>query len=259
MRLTALAVLLAASAFAQHKTLTCESHDDGDASRHCEIREMTIPAARQIAVDPGRNGGVSVVGSNRSDVLVRARVQTRAPKGVDARGMAGQVQILTAGARIGANGPDFGRDHNWSVSFEVLVPALSDLKLNAHNGGISIQDVSGDVGFETVNGGVSLKRLAGHVHGATQNGGLSIEMAGDRWEGQEFRAETTNGGISMTVPERYSARLEASTVNGRIRLDHPNTTANESARNVNVTLGAGGPLVRATTTNGGIVVKRKAI
>lgn len=253
-------LLLASSCFAQDRTLACDSDSGGaERSRHCEIREWTIPAARLIAVDAGRNGGVRVKGSNRSDVLVRAKVQTRAPEGMDAQSIAPQIQVSTAGGRIAASAPDFGRGHSWSVSFEVLVPSRADLDLKAHNGGISIEDVAGDIGFETVNGGVSLNRLAGNVHGATRNGGLNIEMAGDRWEGREFRAETQNGGIQLTVPERYSARLEASTVNGRVRLDRTDAgVVGGSERNVNVTLGSGGPLVRATTQNGGIVVKRKS-
>lgn len=259
MRLTALALLLAACTFAQERTLACESRDTRDPSRHCEIREFTVPATRLITVDAGRNGGVSVTGSNRSDVLVRAQVQTRAPAGMEAKGIASQIQIASAGGRIAASAPDFGQGHGWSVSFEVLVPTRSDLKLNAHNGGVSITGVSGDIGFETVNGGVRLDRLAGNVHGATKNGGLSIELAGNRWDGQEFRAETLNGGVNITVPDGYSARLEASTINGRVRLDHPQAAAPDpDARNVSVTLGSGGPLVRATTRNGGIIVKRKS-
>ena len=40
-----------------------------------ELRESTAPGGGLIDVDAGRNGGISVKGENRSDVLVRACVQ----------------------------------------------------------------------------------------------------------------------------------------------------------------------------------------
>src|SRR4051794_37225427 len=40
-----------------------------------DLREMTVPTGGVINVDSGKNGGISVKGENRSDVLVRACVQ----------------------------------------------------------------------------------------------------------------------------------------------------------------------------------------
>jgi hypothetical protein len=257
-------VLCAASLLpAQERgTLTCDSRQerDGDRSTHCEVKEFTLPAMKAISVDAGRNGGVTVKGSPRTDILVRARIDTWARAGVDPRGLVGQIQIATAGGQIQANAPAFPDDQGYAVTFEVLAPSRTDLRVNAHNGGISISDVSGQIDFHTVNGGVKLSRLGGNVRGDTTNGGLSIDLAGDRWEGQELRAETRNGGISMTVPERYSARVEASTVNGRVMLNHPDARmTGDDRRNVSVTLGSGGGLIRAETRNGGIVLKRGTI
>src|SRR5690349_5444779 len=49
---------------------------DGDRVGFSEVREMTLPATGNLSVDGGRNGGIRVKGENRSDVLVRACVQT---------------------------------------------------------------------------------------------------------------------------------------------------------------------------------------
>jgi hypothetical protein len=261
MRLTTVLILAASAAAGQQidnqqRTLNCEENRqrDGERSRHCEMKEFTVPAGGQIAVDGSRNGGVQVKGWSRSDMLVRAQIQTWSPVGTDPRGMASQVQIQTAGT-IRANGPDFGKDHGWAVSYEVFVPHRTNLSLSAHNGGIGISDVTGNIQFETTNGGVTLNRLAGNVRGKTKNGGVKVELAGTRWEGQEMRAETTNGGVNITMPQNYSAQFEASTVNGGVNLDVP-LPPGADKRNVSVRLGAGGPIVRATTINGGINVKR---
>lgn len=243
----------------QDKAMVCR--DDWHSDRlltHCEIKEQTLPAAGALSVDGRQNGGVSVKGWDRNDVLVRARIQTAAPSQAEADELARQITIETAGAKIFASGPETRRDFSWSVSYEVFVPRRSDLTLVSHNGGIAIADVQGRLDFSAVNGGVSLRRVGGAVHGGTTNGGLSIELTGDRWEGQELDVKTTNGGINMSLPENYSAHLETGTVNGHLSIDFPVTVQGRISREIAVNLGSGGPTIRAMTTNGGVRIKRGA-
>jgi DUF4097 and DUF4098 domain-containing protein YvlB len=257
-----LTIVTALSAFANNdedkdKSMACR--DDWHSDRllsHCEIKEQTLPAAGAISVDGRQNGGVSVKGWDRNEILARARIQTAAPTQAEADALAQQITIQTAGAKIFANGPESRRDYYWSVSYEVFVPRHSDLSLTAHNGGIAISDVQGKLDFTTSNGGVALRRVGGTVHGGTTNGGLSIELSGDRWEGEEMDVKTTNGGISMSLPENYSAHLETGTVNGNLSIDFPVTVQGRITRELAVNLGSGGPTIRAMTTNGGVRVKR---
>ncbi len=225
---------------------------------HCEIREQALPVGGMITVDAGRNGGVSVKGWDKGEILVRSRVQTAAPTQGEADALAKEVRVDTAGLRIHAEGPDDRRDFSWWVSYEIFVPRRSDLSLVAHNGGISIADVNGKIEFNGTNGGVSLRRIGGNVHGSTTNGGLAVELSGDRWDGEELDVKTTNGGVSMAMPENYSAHLETGTVNGSVKVDFPVTVQGRITKELSVNLGSGGPTIRAMTTNGGIRVKRLA-
>jgi len=249
---------LPALILAQDHEMTCDDHWQSDRASHCEINEMTIPAMSSLNVDGGVNGGMTVKGWQKNQVLVRARVQTQAETDDRAKAIARQVIIHTGGGRILADGPSTGHHENWSVSYEIFVPQKMDLNLRAHNGGIHIADIRGQIEFETTNGGVSLQRLAGTVHGYTTNGGLSVELAGNRWEGGQLDARTTNGGVSVSVPDNYSAHLETGTVNGHINVEFPVTVHGEINRQLSIDLGSGGPLVRAVTTNGGVSIKRKA-
>ena len=230
--------------------------DGGRLENHCEIREQTLAAGGTITVDAGQNGGISVKGSDRSDILVRSRIQTAARSQGEADELAKQILIETGGSRIHAAGPEQRRDLNWSVSFEILVPRRSDLSLEAHNGGIAIAEVNGRIEFNCVNGGVVLRRVGGRVHGGTTNGGLVVELAGDRWDGEELDVRTTNGGVIMSVPENYSAHLETGTVNGNVSVDFPVTVQGRITRELSVNLGFGGATVRAMTTNGGVRLRR---
>ena len=224
---------------------------------HCEMREMTLPATGRLTVDARTNGGISVKGWLRGEILVRAQVRAQAATEAEARSIVSQVRVNAAASEVRADGPTLDRDSSWSVSYEIFVPERTDLNLKTHNGGISISEVRGQIEFEALNGGVALKHLAGRVRGHTTNGGLSIELTGDRWDGDEFDAGTTNGGVSLTLPVHFSAQLETRTVNGRIHVDFPVTVQGEIGGSLSVTLGGGGPRVRAITVNGGVSIRRK--
>src|SRR5438093_11525960 len=71
---------------------------------YCEDREATISAGL-INVDASPNGGIRILGSNRPDVLVRARVQSVGDTLDEARRVAAGVRIETSGGRIRAEGP----------------------------------------------------------------------------------------------------------------------------------------------------------
>lgn len=247
-------------AFGQKKSggsMDCRDWGGNDRlENHCEIREQTLAPGGTIDVDAGRNGGVSVKGWDRAEIMVRTRVQTSAPTQGEAEGLAKQVQVSTNGLRIQAEGPTERKDFSWSVSYEIYAPRHSDLSLESHNGGISISDVNGKIQFNATNGGVSLFRVGGNVHGGTTNGGLNVELSGDRWDGEVLDVKTTNGGVNMSVPENYSAHLETGTVNGNVSVDFPVTLQGRINKEISVNLGSGGATVRAMTTNGGIRVRR---
>jgi len=241
----------------QQKDLRCDERNSRRNGRGvCEVRE-TPGVPGRISVDPGRNGGIAVKGWSRNDVLVRAKVEAWADTEQEAQSIASQVRVIANSGKVSADGPSLtGRNQSWSVSFEIFAPHRTDLELTAENGGIHLSDLHGDISFQGRNGGVHMSRLGGRVRGATTNGGVHVELEGSRWDGTELDVKTTNGGVHLAMPESYSARFEASTTNGRVHLDMPNVKTDRESRQVSSTLGAGGPLVRLVTTNGGVHVGR---
>jgi DUF4097 and DUF4098 domain-containing protein YvlB len=263
----ALLCLAASAALAQSDgqryTLTCRdqgtSYGDGSSrARNCEVKEQTLAAGGALDVDASQNGGISVKGWGRDEVLVRYRVQTQARTQAEADNLAAQIRLNTAGGRIRAEGPEGGRNAHWDVSYELFVPRESTtIALRTQNGGISIADVRGRVQFEATNGGVSLKRLGGSVSGETVNGGLSVELTGSNWDGEGLDVKTTNGGLSVSVPENYSAHLETGTVNGGFNVSPSIAEVTRETKRLSLSLGAGGPNLRIHTTNGGVSIKRR--
>ncbi len=228
--------------------------------RHCEVREERLAAfAGTLTVDASPNGGIRVEAWDESDILVRAIVNAQAETEADARRLATEVQVQTGGGRITATGPAprSRPRESWHVSYRVYVPARTDLDLNTRNGGIGIRGVQGNLRFDATNGGVTLTDVGGDVRGRTRNGGLTVALGGSQWEGAGLDVETTNGGVNLAVPDGYSAELTARTVNGGLRSEVPLTVQGRLDREINSTLGSGGPPVKVRTTNGGLRITRR--
>jgi hypothetical protein len=266
-RLGALALILCGAAVTLHAQrrdfsdweVSCSRwQGDRDGERVCSIIEKTVPLIDgALNVDGRTNGGVTVIGENRRDVQVRAVVEAHARSESRAEAIAEAVTIHTENGRIFAEGPDTRNREWWSVSFEVHVPARTDLNLRAHNGGIAVAGVTGTLRMETLNGGIHLDAVNGDVVAETTNGGLHVALDGDRWEGKGLDALTTNGGVHLSVPRDYSAHLETGTTNGGVDIEFPVTVQGKIGRRITTDLGRGGATLRLITTNGGVTIRRE--
>jgi DUF4097 and DUF4098 domain-containing protein YvlB len=230
-----------------------------DYAQFCEIREFSLPTMKGLVVDGRENGGISIHGWDRAEIKVIAMVQSQAENEGDASAIAKGVQISTTNGGIAASGPTRNsRRESWSVSYEIYAPKQIDLALSANNGGISVENVEGRMELETSNGGLSLNDVAGDVRGRTVNGGINAELTGDRWRGTGLDLKTSNGGVTIYLPTNYSARLETGTVNGGMNLGFPiSVQGNLEGRRISTQLGGGGPTISATTTNGGVNIRRR--
>lgn len=260
----ALVCLAASAVLAQSEntrySLSCRdqgtTYGDRARARNCEVKEQTLSGGGALDVDASQNGGISVKGWDRNETLVRYRVQTQAATQAEADNLAAQIRLNTAGGQIRAEGPETSGNAHWDVSYEIFVPRQSSLALRTHNGGISVSDVRGRVQFEATNGGVALKRLGGSVSGETVNGGLAVELTGNNWDGEGLDVKTTNGGLSVSVPENYSAHLETGTVNGGLDISPSIAQVKRETKRLSLDLGGGGTNLRIYTTNGGVSIKR---
>lgn len=227
-----------------------------DRGHACDVRDTRLGAPGSgLTVDASPNGGIRVEGWDQPDVLVRAVVQTWGETDLDARNVLGAVRVDAAGARVTAEGPERDGDRSrrgWSVSYRIWAPRQTALDLVARNGGVSIHAMQGEARFTTTNGGVTLDDVSGRIVGRTANGGVTVRLSGARWEGAGLDVETTNGGVTLTMPRDYSAALEVGTVNGGLRSDFPVTLPGGRGRELRTTLGSGGPLIKVRTVNGGV-------
>jgi len=232
-----------------------ENYSYNNKVSYSEKREVTVNAGGVLDVDGQRNGGIQIKGEHRNDILIRACVQTTGATEQEAQAAAKNIRIETGSQIRAENTPD---DSGWGVSYEILVPQQTNLKLLARNGGIHISGVDGTMEFETQNGGIHATDIAGDVKGRTQNGGVHVTLSGSGWKGNGLDLQTINGGVHLEISENYAARVETGTVNGGFKSDIAALRAERNNRTravrINTDLNGGGAPIRLITTNGGVKI-----
>ncbi len=238
----------------------CRNNWGDDRGHACEVRDVPVRlSGRAIEVDGRQNGSIRVQGWDGDQVKVTARLQANAESDAEAQSLLKNIRITSDGRRVSADGPDGSRGYRsgWSASYVVMVPRRFDVSLDAYNGSLGVDGVTGKLELTTHNGSVTLNDVGGDVRARTQNGSLNVQLAGKAWDGAGLDAVTQNGSVRLAVPDAYAATLETGTVNGRINTDIPVTVQGRISRQLNVPLNGGGRTIRAMTTNGSVRISRR--
>lgn len=224
----------------------------------CEVRTLTLETRDgRLSVNARPNGSVRVEGWDGSDVRVEARVTVRARNSGAAEELADEVEVRARPGSLSSEGPRTRGRESWSVSYRVQVPVGTDLELESTNGSIRVEGVAGGVAARSTNGSVRLSDVAGGVRVRTTNGSIQTAFGPGSLPDRDMELRTTNGSVTLTLPDGAGAQIEARTTNGRINTDFPLTVQGRLGRRVSGVLGDGGPEIRLTTTNGSIRIERR--
>ena len=91
----------------------------------------------------------------------------------------------------------------------------------------------------------------------TVNGSIKASMGA--LDGDDLTYSAVNGSITLELPASLDADLDISTVNGRIDTDYPVTIQGTiNRKRLRGTVGDGGRLLKASTVNGSVTLKRAA-
>ena len=253
-------------------------------ARQSGTDQVTVPLSdpsRPALIDVSLvTGSITVRGANRKDVLVIAHPETdrldRPSRRVDpdATGMRRIPQI--AGFRISEEGNrvKVGADSpNRSISFEILAPSRSNLKLHTVNGGeIVVENIDGDIDVSNVNGGIALTGVGGSVIAGTTNGDVRATLT--RVTEQKAMAFTSlNGTVDVTLPPATKANLRLRSDNGDVYSDFdvqiaPSTPLVQESRSANGryrisrnrsvvgSINGGGPEFELRTFNSSVYVRK---
>lgn len=235
----------------------CKGYATGEEAEYCEVREYRLASLSGVlGLDAGPNGGIEVHAWDKPNVLVRAVVVAGARNEDDARNLVAEVSVAARGGHFTTDGPDTHGNVHWSVSFVAYAPKASDLDLSSTNGGVSVEGVRGAIGARTTNGALRFDGVGGTVSGRTTNGAIDVVLTGTAWDGSGLDATSTNGAVTIEVPEGYAAHFEVGTVNGGFDVGFPVTVHGRIEHSLRADVGGGGKTIRVMTTNGAVRLER---
>ena len=90
-------------------TSPCNDHEGGSGwfshdERACEIRKTVLPLNDGRVSVLGKNGNIEVIGEDRNDIALEARVTAQAPSRSEAEALLREIKVVT-GSEIRADGP----------------------------------------------------------------------------------------------------------------------------------------------------------
>jgi DUF4097 and DUF4098 domain-containing protein YvlB len=142
------------------------------------------------------------------------------------------------------------------VDYRITVPAGAQVRVSTVNGPVSVSGVTGSIRAATTNGHVQIEGAAGPVEASTVNGGITAHYRTLDPDARH-RLSTTNGAITVCVPEGAGGRLEARTVNGGVHNELRMESTNRSGRHrLEGRLGQGRGALELSTVNGAIHLRR---
>jgi len=128
----------------------------------------------------------------------------------------------------------------------------SNAELNASN-------AVGPVTLTTYSRNITLDRIAGDVFVTNRNGSVDVTSAPPL---SNVTVENRNGSVNLTVPEKSSFVYQFDATNGDIQSDFPDIKNSDEDNHKNVingTIGKGGSLLRVTTSQGDISLKKGSL
>ncbi len=215
------------------------------------------------------NGAVEISGWDQDSVDISGTKFASTPERlkelkIDVAASAGSVRVRTLRPldRFGSSTARYVLRVPRHANLERIVTSNGPIRLDDLDGGASVRTSNGPVhvshlrgslDVETSNGPVEATGVTGSTVVHTSNGPVQLTMdaIGD------VRASTSNGPITVRVPPGAGADVRARNSNGPISTDFDVKGAGFSSKHrLEGSIGAGGPLLDLTTSNGPIRIMK---
>ncbi len=181
---------------------------------HAERIPVSVPAWLNASTF---GGSVTVTSHELDEILVRIYVRKsgrwlkdgdEAPVHVTITDSPDGLEITAEPERTGL----FRSGTGASVSYEILVPAATEVRAKTSGGSVTASGIAHNVSLITSGGPVTVERVTGEVLARTSGGPVTVnDVTGN------LTARTSGGGIRIT---NATGRLSARTSGGPIRLEN---------------------------------------
>ena len=145
------------------------------------------------------------------------------------------------------------------VQLSVKLPKGVRLDVFGTNGRIDVSGAAADLRLITINGQIDAVTSSGGINAKTVNGNVNATTKALA-PGSEVKVETVNGSITITLPAKLDADINARAVTGSVQSEFPLAVSSGMlGKHVEGRVGAGGVAINLTTVNGSIELKKVAV
>ncbi len=160
--------------------------------------------------------------------------------------------------------------NNISISYELVVPANTQLNASTGSGDQTIGSVDGAIRARTGSGDIRIERTGGALDAQTGSGSIRVASVGGEIRAQtgsgnvqvaqivraDVTVQTGSGDVILQLPSEAAYSLDATTGSGSISTAQPITMQGRMRRNhVQGTVRGGGNIVRVRTGSGSIDIR----
>jgi len=145
-------------------------------------------------------------------------------------------------------------DGGTKINYTITLPPGIGFSVNNTNGSASFTNISNDLNVEIINGGVTLDNASGNNKFDLTNGKIKGKL--DSTKGMII--DIVNGGVTLELDSTFSAKFNIETVNGRIKQENLSFTSIASGKKSMVgRIGNSEAEVKMDIVNGKVVLKGK--
>lgn len=132
-------------------------------------KEFKVSPGKKLDVDLRTGGSLKIVGWDKAIVSVKGKLRGR-----DAENARVEVEEESSGVRVSSYYEGRRKSSSSDLEFEIHVPNKFDLTLETMGGGITIDNVEGEIDGKTMGGALELSHLKGRLDLTTMGGKITL-------------------------------------------------------------------------------------
>jgi DUF4097 and DUF4098 domain-containing protein YvlB len=240
-------------------------------ANHGDVRISAIKAPVQVTANHGDVELSAITGPvathiNNGDSSLSAHSVT-GPIAIEGRGR--DTTLTDLSGPVAMRGDYFGTTHFERIRGPIKFhTSRTDLQLARLDGEIEISnnadftasDAVGPLILTTGNRNITLDRIGGDVTVTNRNGSVDLTNAPPL---SNVTIENRNGSVNVSVPEQSTFAYQLDATNGSIESDFSQIKSSDDddahKNTVNGTIGNGGPMIRISTSQGDVSLKKASI
>jgi len=255
-------------------SIEVHSWDKNEIEVEVEKRAMEQALLDEIKIDAQQSGDkvtVKVTGPSRRDrgvtfgvhISPTARMRVAVPRtlNLNAHSADGSIRVEAVEGRIVLNTSDGS----------VIASRLGgDIQIRSGDGSIRLEKITGKLDLETEDGSIGLEAQPTVLKARTGDGSIRATIEPDSVMADNWELTTSDGSITLNLPNTFNAELDAETSDGAVRADRalfadaPDDESRgegrderrERRRSLRSKLGDGGKMFRIRTGDGTIRIER---